>query len=914
MAGRIRNLLPDVRMRLTFQIRFHTTFGQSLWLTGDHEIFGNGQAELALPLHYLDSEVWSLTVLLPKSAVPDADITYSYLLRNPDRSTVQDWGQDRVLNPARLAAETVLIVDSWNHAGYYENAFYTEPFREVLLKSNWTEVAISPPPSATHTFRVKAPLLSKGQTVCLLGDAPALRRWNTAEPVLLSRAPADDYFTVQLDLGGEPFPITYKYGVYDLERKTFVRWEDRADRSLNDTVTAQKQTIVNDGFAVLPSTTWKAAGVAIPVFSLRSENGFGVGEFADLKLLADWCQRTGLKLIQVLPVNDTTATHSWTDSYPYAAISAFALHPLYLSLRPVAGARHRRLLDELEPERRRLNSLPAVDYEAVLKAKLAFLRQVYPLEKDRTFRRSDYKRFFARNKHWLVPYAVFCYLRDKHGTADFNQWPAGSRFRADEVAALAAEGSEAYDAVAFSYFVQFHLHLQLEEASRYAHDRGVILKGDIPIGVYRYGADAWQAPDLFQLDVQAGAPPDAFAAKGQNWSFPTYRWPRMQETGFAWWKQRFGQMACYFDAFRIDHILGIFRIWSIPMHAVEGILGYFVPALPLHINEFSLRGIWFDRDRYVTPYITDAVLQELFGQERDFDRDAFLQADRFGNYSPREEFATQRQVERHFSTLEPSDRNAKIKQGLFDLLSNVILLEVEGSQGQQYHFRFSVETTSSFRNLDPRTRAQLQELYLDYFFRRQDEFWKRQALQKLPALQRSTRMLVCGEDLGLVPACVPEAMKLLGLLSLEVQRMPKNLGQEFSYPQTAPYLSVVTPSTHDMSTIRGWWKEDPNQTQRFYNHVLGQKGEAPQACEPWINRAVVQQHLASPAMWSIFQLQDLLGMDETLRRPNPDEERINVPANPRNYWHYRMHLGLGTLLRSSSFNEAGKSLVQQAGR
>ena len=889
-------------------------FGQSLWLTGDHEIFGNGQPELAVPLHYLNDEFWSLTVLLPKSAVPDADITYSYILRNPDGSTVQDWGQDRVLNPARLWAETALIVDSWNHAGYYENAFYTEPFREVLLKPNWTEVTLAPPSSATHTFRVKAPLLSKGQTMCLLGDAPALGRWNTAEPVLLSRAPGDDYFTVQLDLGGQSFPITYKYGVYDLERKTFVRWEDRANRSLYDTVAPHKQTIVNDGFVVLPSTTWKAAGVAIPVFSLRSENSFGVGEFADLRLLADWCQRTGLRLIQVLPVNDTTATHSWTDSYPYAAISAFALHPLYLALRPVAGTRHRHLLDDLEPERRRLNALPAVDYEAVLKAKLAFLKQVYLLEKDRTFRRSDYKRFFAGNQHWLVPYAVFCYLRDQHGTADFNQWPAGSRFRADEVAALAAEGSEAYDAVAFSYFVQFHLHLQLEEASRYAHDRGVILKGDIPIGVYRYGADAWQAPDLFQLDVQAGAPPDAFAAKGQNWSFPTYRWPRMQETGFAWWKQRFGQMACYFDAFRIDHVLGFFRIWSIPMHAVEGILGYFVPALPLHINEFSLRGIWFDRDRYVTPYITDAVLMELFGADWESIRDAFLHVDRVGNYSLREEFATQRQVERHFSTLEPDDRNAKIKQGLFDLLSNVILLEVEGSQGQQYHFRFSVETTSSFRNLDPRTRAQLRELYLDYFFRRQDEFWRRQALQKLPALKRSTRMLVCGEDLGLVPACVPDVMAQLGLLGLEIQRMPKILGREFSRPSEAPFLSVVTPSSHDMSTIRGWWKEGRALTQKCYNQELGRPGTASEECEPWVSMAIIVQHLASPAMWSIFQLQDLLGMDERVRRENPEEERINVPANPKNYWRYRMHLTLERLLTEQAFNDSLKACIHQSGR
>lgn len=901
-------------MRLTFQIRFHTSFGQSLWLTGDHELFGAGQFESAIPLQYANSETWSVTLVLPNSTTPDADITYSYVLRDADGSTVQDWGLDRKVNLSRLGAEEALIIDSWNHAGYFENAFYTEPFQAVLLKSNHTEAPISAPPKPTHTFNVKAPLLAKGETLCLVGDAPVLGNWQTDQPILLSRKAGGNFFTARLDLSRESFPIQYKYGVYDLERKLFVRFEDRANRTLNDTVVPHKQTFVNDGFAVLPATTWKGAGVAVPVFGLRSEQSFGVGEFADLKLLADWCQQAGLQLIQILPVNDTTATHTWVDSYPYAAISAFALHPLYLNLRQVAGARHKELLPQLESERQRLNGLPVVDYEAVLRAKLNFLRQIYPLEKEKIFKRRTYKQFFERNRHWLTPYAVFCFLRDKHGTADFNRWPECNPYRSDEVAALAAEGSDTFDEVAFNYFVQFHLHLQLREATRYAHDRGVVLKGDIPIGVYRNGADAWQSPELFHLDVQAGAPPDAFAAKGQNWSFPTYNWPRMRETSFAWWKQRFEQMAEYFDAFRIDHILGFFRIWSIPMHAVEGILGYFVPALPLHINEFNSRGIWFDRQRYVNPYITDRVLADVFGPDEEVVKNCFLHADEFGGYRLRSEFATQRQVERFFAGREESELNAKLKQGLFDLISNVILIEVEGPPGQQYHFRLGIETTSSFQNLDEQTRAQLQALYIDYFFRRQDGFWKLEALQKLPALKRVTNMLVCGEDLGMVPACVPEVMSQLGLLGLEIQRMPKALGREFSRPQDAPYLSVVTPSSHDMSTIRGWWKEDRSLTQKFFNQELGQSGEAPDECEAWLNEAVVRQHLASPAMWSIFQLQDLLGMDQRLRRANPDDERINVPANPKNYWRYRLHLTLEQLLKERAFNDNLRAMLHDAKR
>jgi 4-alpha-glucanotransferase len=901
-------------VRLTFQLRFHTEFGQSLWLTGDHDLLGNGEIEKAVPLQYLDRESWRISFSFPRWAARDTDIPYGYLLRSADGSVVQDWDRDRVFNPAAFKEDDVLIIDSWNDASFCENAFYTEPFQQVLLKPNHTEVRADPPAKVTHVFTVKAPLLAKGQTLCLLGGTPALGSWNIIEPVLLSRCVGQDALSVQLDLSGQSSPIAYKYGVYDMEQGEFICYEEGENRVLQVAAAPNRQIIINDGFAALPATTWKGAGVAIPVFSLRSESSFGVGEFADLMPLADWCKRAGLKLIQLLPVNDTTAFHSWLDSYPYSAISAFALHPVYVNLGRVAANRNRALLDELEEERKRLNSLPELDYVAVIRAKRGLLRQLYKLQKDETFESQDYQRFFGQNKHWLEPYAAFCYFRDKYATSDFKQWPAHQTFQREEVAALAAEDSEARDGLALNYFIQFHLHKQLEEATRYARANGIIVKGDIAIGVSRCGADAWQKPELYHLDVQAGAPPDAFAAKGQNWGFPTYDWDRMRQDGFAWWKQRFGQMSCYFDAFRIDHILGFFRIWSIPGHAVEGIMGWFVRALPVYAGEFASRGIWFDRTRFTQPFITEQVLQDIFGAEREMVGRQFLQADRSGGHSLKPEFATQRQVESHFAGLKDTERNQRLKQGLFDLISNVLLFEVEGSEGQQFHFRFGIEDTSSFTNLDPHTQARLRELYVDYFYRRQDGFWMKEGLSRLPALKRATNMLVCGEDLGMVPACVPVAMKRLGLLSLEVQRMPKEAGREFSRPQDAPYLSVVTPSTHDMSTIRGWWEEDRQITQKFYNRELGLPGDAPRHCEGRINRAIVLQHLASPAMWSIFQLQDLLGMDEDLRRENPGEERINVPSSSKHHWRFRMHLSLEALIGAQAFNDQLMALILQNGR
>lgn len=898
-------------MRLTFQLRFHTHPGQSLFLLGEHEVLGDNNEAAALPLQYANSETWQVTVLIPRPALPETAISYHYILRNPDGSLVSDWGEDRKLNLFHLKADQVLVIDSWNDAGFVENTFYTEPFREVLLKSNFTETSTSTPDRVTHVFNVKAPLLAKGETICLLGDSLALGNWNTGAAVLLSQR--GNFFSVELNLSQQRLPLAYKYGVFDLQRQSFVRYEDGSNRVLNDTIAAGKLTLVNDGFAVLPAPKWKGAGVAVPVFSLRSEQSFGVGEFLDLKLLADWCRQTGLKLIQILPVNDTRASHTWTDSYPYAAVSAFALHPIYLNLDRLATGPLKKLLSEMQPERQRLNALPELDYEAVIGAKLRFLQQAFARQKAATFKSKEYRRFFEANEHWLVPYAIFSHLRDTYGTADFNQWPEHRTYVAEEARRMASPDSSVFDAIAFHYFVQFHLHLQLREGTEYAHDQGVILKGDIAIGVARHGADAWQDPELFHVEMQAGAPPDPFSAKGQNWGFPTYNWPRMKATGYAWWKQRFEQMGRYFDAFRIDHILGFFRIWSVPLDAVEGILGFFVPAIPVNVSEFSSRGIQFERDRLIKPFITDAVLTKIFDSDAETVKRQFLQRGQFG-HELKPEFTSQRQVEAYFAALESSPENELLKHGLLDLLSNVLLFEVAGSQGREYHFRFGIEDTSSFQQLDPHTQAVLRDLYVDYFFRRQEGFWRQQGLDKLPALKRTTNMLVCGEDLGMVPACVPEVMQRLGLLSLEVQRMPKRLGQEFSRPKDAPYLSVVTPSTHDMSTIRGWWEEDGGVRQKFYNHELGLPGTAPVQCEPWVNERILTEHLASPAMWSIFLLQDLLGIDEQLRRKNPDEERINVPANPRNYWRYRMHLTLEQLMKAVSFNEKLKSLVSENGR
>ncbi len=897
-------------MKLHFYVRFHTKVGQTLHITGNIQELGSHNLAKALPMTWLNNDFWEATLEadLPRLA----KIHYKYVLSYDDGFRVIEWGDDKSIEINRPGITEIQLVDSWNYAGEYENAFFTAPFQQTLLKENETRFKPKASKLFTHLFKVKAPLLQKNEVVCLCGGSPSLGDWHTANPVLLGRQ--GDWYTASVTIPKESFPLLYKYGIYNIREKTFLRFEEGENRFLFGDA-ADKVTVLHDGFVRLPNYTWHGTGVAIPVFSLRSKDGFGTGEFNDLKLLTDWAKKTRLKLIQILPVNDTTSTFTYGDSYPYSAISAFALHPLYINLAETAGKKHAVLLKGLKKKQQQLNDLPGLDYEEVIKSKFTVLKGIYAAEKETFLAGEDFNIFFESNKSWLVPYAAFCCLRDKNGTPDYNQWKTNSSYNKAAIEKYASPRSRHYDEIAFQYFIQYHLHLQLKAATDYAHKHGIVVKGDIPIGIGRHSCDAWVNPSLYNMHLQAGAPPDDFAVKGQNWGFPTYNWQRMEEDGYAWWKGRFDAMSKYFDAFRIDHILGFFRIWSIPIDAVEGIMGHFSPALAVHINEFSERNIWFIRQRYTQPFITDAVLEPLFGSNTASVKEHFLVADNTGQYQLKDAFNTQRKIEHYLWEEAPASSHPdEIRQGLYDLISNVILFEKEGSNGTEFHFRFGMEQTTSFRHLEWNTQQQLKDLYINYFFQRQDWFWKKEAMNKLPVLKASTNMLVCGEDLGMVPHSVPDVMRQLGILSLEIQRMPKNPQKEFFHPNDAPYMSVVTPSTHDMSTIRGWWEEDKEKIQHFFNYEMGQWGQAPPFCEPWINRAIVLQHLHSPGMWSIFQLQDLLGMSGTLRRADPAEERINIPADPRHYWQYRMHLTLEQLVKEKDFNHELKQYIHDSGR
>ncbi|GAE85599.1 4-alpha-glucanotransferase [Bacteroides reticulotermitis JCM 10512] len=386
----------------------------------------------------------------------------------------------------------------------------------------------------------------------------------------------------------------------------------------------------------------------------------------------------------------------------------------------------------------------------------------------------------------------------------------------------------------------------------------------------------------------------------------------MEKDGYRWWMKRFQKMAEYFDAYRIDHLLGFFRIWEIPMHAVHGLLGQFVPSLPMSKEEIESFGLTF-REEYLRPYIHNYFLEQVFGPHTDFVKQTFIEpTDTEGIYRLKPEFDTQRKVEAYFAEKEDAD-SKWVRDGLYALISNVLFIP-DNKESGKYHPRISVQHDYIYRSLNEQEKDNFNKLYDHYYYQRHNDFWYHQAMKKLPQLTQSTRMLVCGEDLGMIPDCVAWVMNELRILSLEIQRMPKDPSNEFGIPSEYPYRSVCTISTHDMSTLRGWWEEDYQQTQRFYNSMLRHYGTAPTVATPELCEEVVRNHLNSNSMLCILALQDWLSIDAKWRNPDVKEERINVPSNPRNYWRYRMHLTLEQLLKADNLNVKIRKLVTEAGR
>ncbi len=888
-------------MQIEFNLNHKTEWGETVILSGqwdDHEV---RQLEMVC----VANKLWELTLEVPDQA---ENFYYNYLVKDESEILKSEFGPLRELT---RWGDSRQVFDFWRvQTG--NSPFETSAFTDSFFKRK-KRPGRSKKRQGNLMLSLRYAQVEPDRHIAVIGNQEALGNWDPAKKIRLDESRFPDW-TLMLDSGKLDFPLEYKYLLVDSKTDEVVEWEAGENRvipSLDPTLNTQ----INDENFIRTLPSWKTAGVAIPVFSLRSEQSFGTGDFMDLKMMVDWVKKTNQSFVQILPINDTILNYSNYDSYPYNAVSVYALHPIYLRLERMGKLKDKKELAYFQKKRTDLNKNSFSDYQNVLNEKWKYFRLIYRQEGAELFETENYREFFVNNREWLLPYAVFSCLRDRYGHPDFGNWPEYSVYKKEEIERLAAPASEIYDEVRFYYYLQYHLHMQLVEVRDYAHSKGIALKSDVPIGVSPRSVDAWVEPHLFNTQMQAGAPPDDFSVTGQNWGFPTYNWEEMAKDDYEWWKKRFRKFVEYFDAYRIDHILGFFRIWEIPGDAVWALTGSFNPSLPFTVGDLQQRGLWWDGDRFLKPYLKEHVIRSIFGKFADDVMREYLDSNGWQSFRFKPEFDTQKKIEAHFATLgyNFTEKELKIRDGLYELHCEVLFVKDKNSD-DKVHPRISMQNSYTFRDLDEQTRRTLNAIYVEYYYHRHNEFWKNEALKKLPAIISATNMLVCGEDLGMVPDSVPDVMDQLELLSLEIQRMPKKTNIEFAMPADAPYLSVCTTSTHDMNPIRAWWEEDLTLTQRFYNHALGHPGAAPAECTPALAEEIIDQHLQSKAMLVILPWQDWLAMDKKLRHKNPHAERINVPADPRNFWCYRMHLTLEQLLEENRFNTKVRKMIRNSGR
>lgn len=890
-------------MTVQFNIEYKAMFGEQIVVNIQTE-----EGELKLPLETTDGERWACDWCVES---PEKSYTYYYSVEREGRAVKTEWlmiKHQLEVNAKKAVAYT--LYDHWK--AMPEDAFlYSSAFTDCI---NHQVPQVMKPETGSKIVRliVRAPQLRDGERLGVLGADKALGAWDVQKILPMTQHTYNEWVADIDATHLEDSHLEFKFVAFR-NAKNELLWENSMNRTVDlPEMKAGELVSYELDQASFALYNRKLAGTQVPVFSLRTRKSAGIGDFGDLKTMIDFVASTGQKVLQLLPINDTTITHTWTDSYPYSCISVFAIHPQYADLHALPELKDAKARAEAEKTRAELNALDKIDYEKVNDFKINYLRQIFNQEGEKMMKTAEYKAFFQDTELWLVPYAQYSYLRDKNGTADFNQWPDHQVWDEAERKALADPKTAAYKNVAFFYFVQFVLDRQMQEAHEHAKTKGVILKGDIPIGVNRNGCDVWTEPKYFNLNGQAGAPPDDFSANGQNWGFPTYNWFEMLKDGCQWWNRRFKNMARYFDAYRIDHVLGFFRIWEIPVHSVHGLLGQFAPALAMSREEIESYGLHFQEDRFTRPFITDWVLDRMFHERAGEVKEKYLDRLDDERYQMKPEVDTQRKVEALFADAT-DEKELWLRDGLYALISDVLFVRDHTNPGV-FHPRISAQLDFIYESLYDNDKAAFNRLYNDYFYRRNNQFWYQEAMKKLPKLVQATRMLVCAEDLGMVPDCVPWVMDELKILSLELQSMPKDPSVKFGHLSRNPYRSVCTISSHDMPTLRMWWDENIQRTQEYYNTMLYRQGPAPHPLPGWLASDIISRHLTSPSMLCILSIQDWLATDEALRLPDADAERINIPANPKHYWRYRMHLNIEDLAADKRFVQSITEMISQSGR
>ena len=644
----------------------------------------------------------------------------------------------------------------------------------------------------------------------------------------------------------------------------------------------------------------KYTGTAIPLGAIKTKKSVGCGEFQDLIPFADLCKKSGIKIIQLLPVNDTG-----TESSPYSALSAFALHPLYVTLEKLTE--DEAIVAKIKKLRKKYKDFQRFPYKDLRQDKLALLREIFASKKDEIAASTEISAWLSENP-WVKEYAVFMNLKDVNNEASYKQWPENKDVDAKKIQEL-WDCKETKEKHLFFVWLQYNLDKQFAEAATYVRSLGIMLKGDIPIMMNEDSTDAWANKDFFNDSLRAGSPVDNENPTGQNWGFPTYNWKNLEKADYSWWKNRLICASKYYDMYRIDHVLGFFRIWAIPHGECTAVLGHTEPFEPITKDE--LYGLGFNDDRIkwlLKPHVETRTIEEVNNNDY-LGTHGILQKvmDRIGN---EELWLFKDSIKTDQDIWDSDIESYYVKERLTQKWRDRMLVEVEGG----YYPIWTYTKTTAWNSLNNEEKFRFTEL-LAKKNEKMDKLWEHQARTVLGELTSATKMIACAEDLGANIECLPGVLGDLNINSLCVVRWKRDW-EKPSQPYYAfehyPEKSVATASVHDSSTLRIWWctegdahdflrafpAENPNIRVGEYN--------------PETAKYILKKVATANSMFVINPIQDFLGLVDRYYAEDMDLERVNVPGSVNAFnWTYRLPANVEDLLKDKELIAAIKEIAKR---
>lgn len=660
----------------------------------------------------------------------------------------------------------------------------------------------------------------------------------------------------------------------------------------------------------------KATGVVVPLAALRSKVSPVIGEFPSLVPFARFCKKASLSIIQLLPLNDTG-----TQSSPYSALSSIALHPLYISVQAVSDfeplyERRETFKKKYDLFVKRFSLSVRFDYAAVHEAKLELLRMIFDACVAKSKKSREAVLCFAEKNPWVIEYALYKNLKKAYLQASWKTWKKTDRTVSKEKINKVWHDKAMQKDHLFYVWLQMTASEQLLEARQKVASLGILLKGDIPILMNEDSCDCWAHPDLFTQRLRAGSPPDADNPAGQSWGFPVYNWDAMKKENYAWWKNRLRNAAAYYDAFRLDHILGFFRLWTLSEREANAVLGHTEPNLAIARKELCALG--FDEARITwlsEPHVRTGLVEDITWNHESAVKILStcmtkLQNEELWIFS-KTVFGSLDILHMQFGSLCTKEAGERIKEKLAEKWCDRVLIPLSKDA---FVFSWQYKNTTAWASLSENEKETLETLFQKNQ-KANEALWERHASNIFENIISETNMIACGEDLGARLDCLHPVMENFSILSLVAVRWAREWEKDekpFVPPENYPELSVATTSVHDSSTMREWFQNEHENARLFLyggknasiNASDAERKNAENAFKnfsPETAKAIFEKAASAKSVWFINPLQDYLYLNGDYYADDARSERINIPGTVSDFnWTYRMCVPIEKLLKDAT--------------